>query len=68
MRELNVDQVTAAVAQLSIEACRYLGEDVSPVGAGPSRRKSAFGCFILNRSKEPGGSSQNNSPSAKIRG
>ncbi|NLY90684.1 MAG: fumarate hydratase [Firmicutes bacterium] len=50
MRELNVAMVTEAVARLTVEACRYLGDDVRTLlEKAKAEEVSDFGCFILEQ-------------------
>ncbi len=50
MRELNVAQVTEAVARLAVEACRYLGDDVRALlEKAKSEEVSDLGCYVLEQ-------------------
>ncbi len=50
MREINVAQVTETVAQLCIDACLYLGDDVVELLRQARKKEvSDFGCYIFER-------------------
>ena len=49
MREINVAQVTETVAQLCIDACLYLGDDVVELLRQARKKEvSDFGCYIFD--------------------
>ncbi len=50
MREINVAQVTETIAQLCINACLYLGDDVVELlRLARKKEVSDFGCYIFER-------------------
>ena len=50
MREINVAQVTETIAQLCIDACLYLGDDVVELLRQARKKEvSDFGCYIFER-------------------